>query len=97
MLMKEDAMDLTFSFVFTAARIPSVRDRLLQGLNNHVADGWSIGDHSFEFNPNSQYVFVRPTVAPSPGDINISTMIPYDTFRRLMNGELSCREGIRYL
>ena len=90
-------MDLTFSFVFTAARIPSVRDRLLLGLDSPAEDGWSIGDHSFEFNPNSQYVFVRPTVAPSPGDINMPTMITYGTFRRLMNGELSCREGIRYL
>ena len=90
-------MDLTFSFVFTAARLDTVKDRLLRGLESPVADGWSIGDHSFEFKPDSQYVIVRPTSAPSPGDINLPTMIPYSTFRRMMNGDLSCREGIRYL
>ena len=90
-------MDLTFSFVFTAARLDTVKDSLLQGLDSPAGDGWSIGDHSFEFNPYSQYVNVRPTSAPSPGDINLPTMIPYSTFRKLMNGDLPCREGIRYL
>lgn len=89
--------DITFSFVFTAMRLESVKNRLLQGLNSPSGDGWSIGDHSFEFKPSSQYVIVRPTSNPSPGEINLPTMIPYNTFRKLLEGDVFCRDGIKYL
>ena len=89
--------DITFSFVFTAMRLDSVKNRLLQGLDSPSGDGWSIGDHSFEFNPHSQYVIVRPTPGQSPRNINLPIMIPYSTFRKLLDGDVSCRDGIRYL
>ena len=90
-------MDLTFSFIFTAARSDAVKNRLLRGLASASPDGWSLGEHSFQFDPHSQYVFVRPTSAPAPGDFNEPTMIPYSTFRSMLEGDMMCRDGIRYL